>query len=499
MPALRRRGALGLRGRIVGAVLVTTVATLAVAALALLGPLEQSLKNTEKTTLRTNLRKKGTLRPFERLNFAILPTSAPARAALQRAEDTLANSAGATTVTVYANPGANGENSTPLLVPREGADADAPIDDVTRAFATRKQVYSFGTIDGSQRARAAIPFLNGTLLYVLAVRKPIDEIAGAVHTVRNAFITAALAGLALTLILGIPLSATLVRRLQRLREAALELSHEGPAVVVPVDRARDEVGDLARTLASMQQRLQQQEEARRAFVATASHELRTPLTSLDGMLELLDDDLRYDQPDLQDARALLDRARVQSRRLGRLAADLLDLSRLDAQIELRSEPVELGELSRAVLAEFELGTAERGIITRIDDSGGSVWALGDPGSIARILRILLDNAVRITPAHSELRIELCRGDDVAIRVCDEGPGVPLDEREQIFRRFERGRDTGGTAGFGLGLAIGRELAERMGGELALEEETGPSGRGATFILRLPAAPSPTRTLSGAAS
>jgi signal transduction histidine kinase len=500
MPGLRRRRALGLRGRIVGAVLVTTVATLAVAALALLGPLEQSLKNTEKTTLRSNLRKRGTLRQFEKLDFTALPASAAARLALQRAEDTLANSAGATTVTVYGSPGANGENSTPLLPPHDGADADAPIDDVTRAFVTRHAVYSFGTIGGNQRARAAIPFVNNDVLYVLAVRKPIDEIAGAVHTVRNAFITAALAGLALTLILGIPLSATLVRRLRRLREAALELTHAGAGVEVPVDRARDEVGDLARTLASMQQRLKQQEEARRAFVATASHELRTPLTSLDGMLELLDDDLRYDQPDLEDARALLDRARVQSRRLGHLAADLLDLSRLDAQIELRSEPVELGELSRAVLAEFELGTAERGIVSRLDDSGASVWALGDPGSIARILRILLDNAVRISPEHSELRIELRGGDDVAIRVCDQGPGVPLEEREQIFRRFERGRDTGGKAGFGLGLAIGRELAERMGGELVLEEDSdGSSGCGATFALRLPAAASPTRTLSGAPS
>jgi signal transduction histidine kinase len=493
--ALPGRGAFGLRGRIVGAVLVTTVATLAVAALALLGPLEQSLKNTEKATLKTNIRKRGTLSPFKNLQFAELPGSATARKGLLSAEDTLASRLGATNVTVYAYPGINGESSTPLL-PRESGDGDDPTDDVARAFRTDKQVFSFGTIDGSQRARAAIPFTNDKVLYVLAVRKPIDEIAGAAHTVRNAFITAALAGLVLTLILGIPLSATLVRRLQRLREAALELSHAGPAVEVPVDRARDEVGDLARTLASMQQRLQQQEEARRAFVATASHELRTPLTSLDGMLELLHDDLRYAQPDLEDARALLDRARVQSRRLGRLAADLLDLSRLDAQVELRSEPVELGELSRAVLAEFELGTAERGIATRIDDPGGSVWALGDPGSIARILRILLDNAVRISPEQSELRITLSQGDEVTIRVCDQGPGVPPSEREQIFRRFERGRDTGGMAGFGLGLAIGRELAERMGGGLVLEDAVGP---GATFRLRLPVAPSLTRTLSGAPS
>ena len=261
---------------------------------------------------------------------------------------------------MLGNPGPYGDYSTPLLRPRDSSGDDA-YTDVAQAFRTNKRMFSFGTIDGTEYAEAAIPFDHAhgskSSLYVLAVRKPIDEITSAVSAVRSAFITAALAGLALTLILGIPLSARLVRRLRRLREAALELAQEGPDVEVPVDRARDEVGDLARTLAMMQQRLQQQEEARRSFVATASHELRTPLTSLDGMLELLDDDLRYEEPDLEDARALLDRARVQSRRLGRLAADLLDLSRLDAKVELRSEPVELGELSRAVLAEFELGTA----------------------------------------------------------------------------------------------------------------------------------------------
>src|SRR5205823_4740978 len=99
--------------------------------------------------------------------------------------------------------------------------------------------------------------------------------------------------------------------------------------------------------------------------------------------------------DLDDARSLLERARGQSRRLGRLAADLLDLSRIDAQTELRSEPVELGELSRAVMAEFDLGVARRRVMTMLDDQAGSVWALGDPGSVARILRILLDNAIRL--------------------------------------------------------------------------------------------------------
>jgi signal transduction histidine kinase len=235
----------------------------------------------------------------------------------------------------------------------------------------------------------------------------------------------------------------------------------------------------------MQHQLRQQEEARRAFVATASHELRTPLTSLDGMLELLDDDLRAGDPDIEEARALLERARVQSRRLARLAADLLDLSRLDAEVKLRSEPVELSELCRAVLAEFELGTAERAISSTLELADEQVWALADPGSVARIVRILLDNAVRVSPRGSRVTIELHNGSSAELSVADEGPGIAPEDRHVIFERFQRGRDTGGKAGFGLGLAIGRELAERMGGELVLDESY---AAGARFLLRLPVAP-----------
>src|SRR5258708_25703260 len=100
------------------------------------------------------------------------------------------------------------------------------------------------------------------------------------------------------------------------------------------------------------------------------------------MLELLHEDFQSGSPDLEDAESLLERARAQSRRLGRLAADLLDLSRLDAQVEMRSEPVELGELSRAVLAEFDLGTSERRILTALGDAGGSGWALRAPATAA---------------------------------------------------------------------------------------------------------------------
>jgi signal transduction histidine kinase len=493
MPRARpRRGALGLRGRIVGVVVVTTVATLAVAAVALLGPLEQSLRNSALTTLRHDLPRHPT-QDFENLNLQALTlpgVSLSAQIALQRKQQYLVSRLGGGFVYVLGYPNAAGKGQLLLPAAAEGENAEGDsFDDVATAFQTNQANTTFGTIGDKDYVRMAFPFTNRSdhLTYVLAVRRPIDEIPGAVRTVKNAFITAALAGLALTLILAIPLAMTVVRRLRHLRQAALQLAQEGPTAPVPEDRARDEVGDLARTFAIMQRRLQHQEEARRAFVATASHELRTPLTSLDGMLELIDDDLRGGEPDLEDALALLERARAQSRRLGRLAADLLDLSRIDAEVQLRSEPVELGELSRAVLAEFELGIGERGINSALDDGRGPVWALGDPGSVARILRILLDNAVRVSPEGGEVRVELRHDPAPTLSVVDQGPGVRPEEREMIFERFKRGRDTSGQAGFGLGLAIGRELAARMGGELMLEEH---EGAGARFTLHLPAARAP---------
>jgi signal transduction histidine kinase len=116
-----------------------------------------------------------------------------------------------------------------------------------------------------------------------------------------------------------------------------------------------------------------------------------------------------------------------------------------------------------------------------------VWALGDPGSVAQILRILLDNAVRVSPEGAEIQVQLHHGASAALSVCDQGPGVPRDERDVIFERFQRGSAASAQAGFGLGLAIGRELAKRMGGELVLEDRDGP---GAVFTLRLPTARAP---------
>jgi signal transduction histidine kinase len=501
-----RWSAFGLRGRIVGAVLATTAISLGVAALVLLPRLETSLRNASKKTLSQSI--KGSSGYLSSLGTGYLlipeaeaatpgsPLYKSAQAAVKRLaqwESTLVTNLGAQRVVLCGPvdaegkcrpviPSVNQSDQTALAVIR----AAEPFNDVQPAYTARiKPVISLGPNNSTVRAAVWLPRAHAVLL----VRSSLSEIDDDIRAVRQSFEIGALVAILLTMLLAIPLAGTLVSRLQRLRQAALQLAIGGNVGSFPADRARDEVGDLARSFAIMQRRLRQQEEARRAFVATASHELRTPLASLEGMLELLADDLQGEQPDLEDAAALLDRARVQSRRLARLAADLLDLSRIDAEVSLRSEPIELGELGRAVLAEFDLPSANRGVTIALLDDGRPSWAQADPGSVARIVRILVDNALRVAPEGSQIRVLVRSGPEPMLVVSDEGPGVAQEERALIFERFKRGRETGGEAGFGLGLAIGRELAQRMGGSLVLTDTEGP---GAAFTLRL----QPTEAPSG---
>ncbi|HEY7962382.1 MAG TPA: HAMP domain-containing sensor histidine kinase [Solirubrobacteraceae bacterium] len=465
----------GLRPRLFLALLLTSAVTLGIAALALLSPLEHRLRADAESGVFTAI-------AVARADFAEVEpeprTGAVSQAQLTVTAGELRRRVGGQ-ITIL-----DGRLNVVYSRPTEDLDVPTFYGQAQRVLRSGRGIH---TLTGDVFT-AAEPIRIGGLPYVLVFAKRLEHVSSAVKVVRTAFLEAAAAGLTIALLLGIALTTTLLRRLERLREATRELERRGPDAPLPEDPRHDEVGDLTRAFASMQSRLRRQEAARRAFVATASHELRTPLTSLDGMLELLQDDLDAEHLDVEDARGRAARAREQSHRLSQLASDLLDLSRLDAELQLRREPLELGELCRAVAAEFELTAAARAVRVHVTPPPRPCWVAADPGAVARIVRIVLDNALRVAPAGSSVEIEpsVQRGwAHVAVR--DDGPGVPESERELIFERFQRGSATGGSSGFGLGLAIGRELAARMGGSLTLHDGPVPDGPGgACFVLALAA-------------
>ncbi|MGX1850600.1 sensor histidine kinase [Streptomyces sp. NPDC055299] len=236
---------------------------------------------------------------------------------------------------------------------------------------------------------------------------------------------------------------------------------------VPVPSSQDEVGRLARTTNETLAALELSVERQRRFVADASHELRSPIASLRTQLEVA-----MAHPELLDVPGAV----VDTVRLQRLAADLLLLARLDAGERPADARVDLAAMVRE---ETSQRLADRVPVRIGEMAGGEVS--GSRGQLARVLGNLLDNAQR--HAAEWVRVSVVReGEWVALRVEDDGPGVPPDERERIFERFvrlddARARDDGGA---GLGLAIARDVAVRHGGSLAVRT-------GSVFELRLPAA------------
>ena len=151
---------------------------------------------------------------------------------------------------------------------------------------------------------------------------------------------------------------------------------------------------------------------------------------------------------------------------------------------MRSEPVELGELARAVGAEFERRFEEGGVALEVSAPPGPCWGRGDPGAIARIAAHPARQraALRARGQRGPRDPRLPRRRTRRSRSTTRAPASPRTEGDRIFERFQRGSRTGGEGGFGLGLAIGRELARRQDGDLVLASPAGQPG--ARFVLRL---------------
>jgi signal transduction histidine kinase len=455
---------IGLRGRLVAALASVAIVSLAVTAASLLPPLQHRLVTEQLNALVEVARvSAGALRAMEADDLR------PGSPALRDEVKRIARRTGGR-VAIFGPDGVRLADSDPDA---PGADS---FSDVARARGAGRPVRERDSGSDGQ-ARVSVPVQTDNGVVTVALRRPLRDVGQVAGVVRRGFLTAAAVALAVALVLGAALATTLVGRLRRLRDAGRRLAAEGLRVEIPHDRAHDELGDLARTLDVMRARLQAEEETRKAFLATASHELRTPLASLSGMLELAQDDLEGDPPDVRDALLRLHAAREQGRRLTQLAVDLLDITRLDSHVPLRREPVELREVARAVAAEFAARAGDAGVRIVTSSANGGGWATGDPGAVARIARILLDNALRFAPPGSAVDLEV---DGPRLVVADAGPGIPPADRERVFGRFERGSASGDDGGFGLGLAIGSELAARMGGSLELLD-----GPGARFALTLP--------------
>ncbi|MDP9069596.1 MAG: ATP-binding protein [Actinomycetota bacterium] len=223
---------------------------------------------------------------------------------------------------------------------------------------------------------------------------------------------------------------------------------------------------------------------RREFVAHASHELKSPVASLQTLAEAVEQAAGNDQ---QAVARFSHKMVGEAARLASLINDLLDLSRLEDPAAIPSDPVDLSQLAARELGRARASAEAKSMDLRADIQPG-VWVKGDDQQLGVMIRNLLENAIRYTPALGTVTVEVkTTGGDAFLSVSDTGIGIPLEAQARVFERFyrvdrARSRARGGT---GLGLAIVKHVAELHGGEVTLSSEL---GEGSTFQTRLPALP-----------
>ena len=293
-------------------------------------------------------------------------------------------------------------------------------------------------------------------------------------------VTAAIIGATITQFLAHGMTSPL----REMTAAAREMAHGDYTRRVRAT-SRDEVGELAVAFNQMAADLAAADRQRRELIANVSHELRTPITALQGLLENIVDGVAQAEP------ATMRTALGQTERLGRLVAELLDLSRLDAGVvPMNAAPIDLPEFLDDVVREARVNAGGAGHDVRFEVWAPALSVPGDRERLHQVFANLLDNAARHSPAGGTVTVRAeQRAEHLLVAVTDEGDGIPPADRDRVFERFTRG-ERAANGGTGLGLAIARWVVQLHRGTIAVVDQSAPgrAAAGCHIHVTLPLSP-----------
>jgi len=318
--------------------------------------------------------------------------------------------------------------------------------------------------------------LGGAVFGATILARPTTRLNQGILPLVWRLLPAFLAGILVAGALGWYLSRRITKPVLALSDAADAVAAGRYGVTVSEVPGGGEISHLSTRFRDMASQLEQAEALERNFLMTVSHELRTPLTAIRGHVDALLEGVVEDEETRTDSLEVIS---LEAKRLERLVGDILDLAKLDThRFALRREEVEMERLVDRAYSGFNEEARRRGIDYRRTIAASPVLET-DGDRVLQIISNLLSNAFRWTPDGGRVAVALMQVDGtIRVAVEDNGPGIPAEEQELIFRPFWS-RDGDGT---GLGLAIAGELAAALGGQIELE--TAP-GEGSRFELVLP--------------
>ncbi len=322
-------------------------------------------------------------------------------------------------------------------------------------------------------------------MYVVQVGELLDREDSTVAGFERLLFWQILGGLVCAALVGRWLAGRALAPLTRVADAAQAISITNLHDRLSVRGTGDELDQVVLAFNQALARVEQSVGEMRQFSAALAHELRTPLAILRGEAELA---LRPSSRP-EDLRQVLAGQIDEFDRLSRLINQILTLARAEGgEIAIVGEPVDLGALASSVAEQIEPVAAARGI-TLTCDAGDRIMVRGDAGWLERLLLILLDNAIKFTPAGGRISVTFSCAKGIAqVAVTDTGTGISPDARPHVFERFYRAdpaRSRQSHGGAGLGLALAKWIAERHAATIDVSSRP---GEGSTFTVRFPALP-----------
>ncbi len=326
---------------------------------------------------------------------------------------------------------------------------------------------------------------GGTVVGYIEALTPLGRLDASIQAFRITLPILGLTSVAAALLLSWAIAGRALRPVARMTQTAQMITlSQDLTRRIEMPAHKDELGRLAKTFNEMLESIEEASSAQQRFVSDASHELRAPLTAIQGNLELLSRHRSMPEAEREEALAEVTR---EANRLSRLVADLLALARADAGVPLKHRLLDLDEVMLDAYREaHQLSKGQTLTLNPFEP----IQVIGDEDRLKQLMLILLDNALRYTPANGHVTLGLQRqemGSKITVR--DTGVGIPPEDLPHVFERFyradpARGRDPGGT---GLGLSIAHWIVEQHGGKITLESQPG-QGTIATVYLPLPGGP-----------
>lgn len=343
---------------------------------------------------------------------------------------------------------------------------------------------------GLPSARRTLP-QSGWTVAVYPTRAPLSW-ASTIVPLLAGFMVLLTIGLLLAILLGGRISRAMQRHADSVRavgSGGSPLPAEG--TIAEIQNAHEALEEAARLLSARWTReqearaaIEQADRAKEDFIALLSHELRTPIATTLNALALLGD-ARAGKEDVAQVRGVIER---QTRQMGRLVDDLLDVARISrGKIGLQRQAVDLNELILGAASDHRAAMSHAGLEFVVQPAPAPVRIQGDPSRLTQIVANLLHNAAKFTPIGGRVTLSLAlRDGNAEITVRDTGEGIEPDLLQSLFDPFVQGaQGTKSAKGLGLGLALVKSLAELHGGQVRAHSDG--VGRGAQFTVTLPTA------------